>query len=268
MKLKYHIHPKEKIYFGVLAIISSLFYTALCYTYVYKLINPLFIKVFCKYFICSILIIYVVMLRLIGRIRGNAVKVSTKQFPELFELVNSQSKALELNKVPNVYIIQKGGFINAFASRFMRKYYVVLFAPILEEAYKEGKETLAFIVGHELGHIKRNHLGALKNLFILPSIFFFYPLWLAYSKAREYTCDRIGYALSPSGALKGFGLLAVGPQLYGKLDIEDWLLSGEQDAGLATSVDEFFSTHPHLVQRVKALKIVQKEHLSQKSRIA
>lgn len=261
MNLKYYINIREKVYFFLLATISFSIYASLITLVLYPGLSQLIgIKssTILTYLIYLIILVSIGELSLVGMVRGNAVKASKVQFPELFELVNAQSKLLGLNKVPSVYIMQQGGVINAFAFRFMRKRHVVLFAPVLEEAYKEGKDVLAFIVGHELGHIKRNHVGILKTLFILPGILFF-PLYLAYSRACEYTCDSIGYALSPSGAVKGMSLLAVGPMLYAKLNTKDWLANGAQDRGFATWFNESFSTHPHLVQRVKALNAIKEQ---------
>ena len=46
-------------------------------------------------------------------------------------------------------------------------YFIVLYSEIVETAYSFAKSILEFIIAHELGHIKRNHM--MKNLLCVPS---------------------------------------------------------------------------------------------------
>lgn len=257
MKLKYKTYIKEKVYLGILIVFGLLSYTVLFI----DLIDDIGFKEACIFSIIFLLICFFIILLgymvLAGVIKGNSVKASPVQFKEVFKIVNEQAEALGLKKVPKVYVLQHGGFINAFIAKFARKHYVVLFAPVVAEAYKEGEDTLRFIIGHELGHIKRNHLAFWKVFLTFPATFIPF-LGAAYSRACEYTCDSIGYALSPSGALKGMGLLAVGPELYKKLDMEAWMSDSEDERGFATFISELFSPHPHLSNRVQAIHRLQK----------
>ena len=173
--------------------------------------------------------------------------------------MNEQASALRLAEVPKVYVLDEDRSVNAFAAKLARKHYVVLFAPIVAEAYKDGEDMLRFIVGHELGHIKRNHLGFWHTILTFPASLLVPPLYLAHSRACEYTCDSIGHALAPSGALKGIGLLSVGPELYKKLDMQAWMSDSNEELGLATTINEFFSTHPHTYNRMVAIQQLQKE---------
>ena len=232
MTAQYQVYKKERIYLGIMTAFSLVLFSSFIYYSQMSLTEVGFSVFGLAFYFVLYFVLYGMLLTCIlaGRIRGNAVKASPKLFKELFDIVQEQSKALGMAKVPKVYVMQQGGFINAFATRIMRRHYVVLFAPVLEEAYKEGEDVLRFIVGHELGHIKRNHLAAWKMLVsILSGVFYFLPL--AYSRACEYTCDRIGYALSPKGAMKGIALLSVGPTLYRKLDIDAWVKEGDEEWG-------------------------------------
>lgn len=141
------VYPRETVYF-VLAIIASIF------TYFL-----LFISV-AGIFIAAILILigFIAHGIFMGTIRSNAIRVSEKQFPEIDALTKKLSNAIGLKKVPDVYILESGGFLNAFATRFLRRNFVILFSEVVELAYEEGKDALAFVIAHELAHLKCRHI--------------------------------------------------------------------------------------------------------------
>ena len=108
---------------------------------------------------------------------------------------------MELNPVPAIYVLQAGGLLNAFATRFLGRSFVVIYSDVLELAYMKGEAELAFVICHELAHIKRKHLA--WRWFLYPSMLIPF-LGAAYSRACEYTCDRFGAHYRPDGALGGF----------------------------------------------------------------
>ena len=57
----------------------------------------------------------------IGYIRTNGVKVTPRQFTELHELVQRVGAEMGIRLLPDVYILQAGGVLNAFATRFFQK---------------------------------------------------------------------------------------------------------------------------------------------------
>lgn len=74
-----------------------------------------------------------------GAMMANAVKLSEKQFPELYEIIKRLSNELNLSEVPEAFMIQEGGEINAFATRlYFRRNHVVFYANVVEVAYREG----------------------------------------------------------------------------------------------------------------------------------
>ena len=188
----------------------------------------------------------------LGHLRGNAIKIDEKQFPAVFTTLKEHCKALDIDKVPDVYLLQGNGMLNAFAARLARKNVVVLFSDILEVAYQEGMEAISFIIGHELGHIKRNHVSSIKSLLIWPASWVPF-LSLAYSRACEYTCDNVGYALCPKGAARGLLVFGAGKKLYKSVSIDQLLYNKQNESGFATGFAEIFSTHPTLLKRVAAV---------------
>jgi hypothetical protein len=92
--------------------------------------------------------------------------------------------------MPEVYLQQQDGAINAFATRFLRSHMVVLMADLLE-ACGSNDAARDMIIGHELGHIRAGHL---RFHWVLLPVAFVPFVGSALSRAREYTCDRYGRA--------------------------------------------------------------------------
>lgn len=245
----YRVEPKENIYFAICLIISLLIYTGIVLGMIAAIEfgQSAFVGLFGFYAFIIIVALHVLRGVLVGFIRGNAVKLGPHQFPEIHQVVMSQSQALGLSRVPDVFLLQQGGLLNAFATRFMGSDYVVLYSDLMEEAYEKNQETVDFVIAHELGHIKRNHI--VKRLVILPALLIPF-LGNAYSRACEYTCDSIGASLSPAGAPTGLLLLSAGKRLYRKVDPHFFMEQRYTEAGFWTWFAEKLSTHPHLTKRL------------------
>jgi Zn-dependent protease with chaperone function len=188
---------------------------------------------------------------------ANAIKLSEKQFPELYEIIKRLSNELNLNEVPEVFLIQEGGLLNAFATRlYFRRNYVVFYADIVEVAYREGDfNSLEFIIAHELAHIRAGHVTLLYNLAIFPIAFI--PvlkniLWTALSRAREYTSDRIAIRIAPLGK-KGLIVLSAGEHLYKNVNYDEYLEATKVPEGFWIWSTNLLSTHPALLRRVRAV---------------
>jgi len=257
--MKFKIDPKENLYLIFMILAGISIYGIILYNLEFKLGNKSIIYA-CLIGVFAIFHLLGSLL-LIGYLKGNAIKINKLQFPEIFEILESHSKKLDLKTTPEMYLLQGGGLLNAFAIKFSRRNYVVLYSDVLEIAYQEGIDAVSFIIGHELGHIKRNHTGSLKSLILLPSKFIPF-LGEAYSRACEYTCDNIGYNLCPEGALKGALVLAAGKKLYKKIDIRTLLLNVTDDSNFVISFAEVFSTHPALIKRIATINRLNHENLT------
>lgn len=160
---------------------------------------------------------------------------------------------MELKKVPDVYVLQSGGMLNAFATRFFRKNMVIVYSEIFDLIEDGLEDELYFILVHELAHIKRNHIG--KMAFILPS------MWIpglaeTYLRACEYTCDR--YAAYYSGNLgsskNSLMMLAIGKKLFYRTEQSEYMKQINQEKGFFVWLSEFISTHPPLPKRIHAIQ--------------
>ena len=262
--ITFEVNFKEHLYFAIRAIVSIILYVLIILgvAAIFMSETTISLEVYILAVYIGLLLLYLFFRFgvLIGYLKGNAVKVTPYQFPDIYDIVDRQSRALGLSSIPDVYILQYGGFLNAFATRFLGSNYIVLFSEVVESAYEEDKKLLDFIVGHELGHLKRKHL--VKKLFLFPS--YLVPfLGAAYSRACEYTCDNIGYALCPEGARNGLMLIASGRKLFKKVNTAEYVKQNEIEGGFWNWFAEKVSSHPHLTKRIGKFK----ESLSDKVKI-
>lgn len=252
----YEVHPKETTYFifKIIAAVVGYFLIISSFFAVLSSPNPAAFFPLILYAFFIGLYLFFRFGILIGYIKGNAVKITKKQFPQIHDLVLNQCKKLQLSSVPDVYVLQSGGVLNAFATRFLGSNYVVIYSEILEEAFEGNMDTVEFVIGHELGHLKRKHIT--KSLLLFPS--FFVPfLNSAYSRACEYTCDNIGHKLSPNGVKQGLLLLASGKKLWNKINSEAFIEQELTEYGFWFWFSEKVSTHPRLTKRLSRFKTIE-----------
>ncbi|HZZ83869.1 MAG TPA: M48 family metallopeptidase [Anaeromyxobacteraceae bacterium] len=187
----------------------------------------------------------------LAHVRGNAVRLSARQMPELHARVTAAAERLGLRGAPEAYVIQSGGVVNAFAMKLLSRQFVVLNSELVREC--ADPRQLDFVVGHEVGHLAAGHLR--WNLFLAP-----YRLvpWLgaAYSRAREYTCDRCGLAFSGDleQSMRGLVVLAAGSRVAGEASLEEFMAQTAETGGFWMAVFELVSSHPYLCKRVAALR--------------
>ncbi|MES2933200.1 MAG: M48 family metallopeptidase, partial [Pseudomonadota bacterium] len=93
----------------------------------------------------------------ISYVRGNGVRVTAQQFPDLHARFEACCHTVGMSKRPEFYLVTGNGALNAFATRFLHRYYVVLYAEIVD-ALVDDPDALNFYIGHELGHIAQKHL--------------------------------------------------------------------------------------------------------------
>jgi len=198
----------------------------------------------------GMVVMFVALMRLIlvGQLRGSAVRLGPSQFPELYATVDTLARRMGM-PTPEVYLMQAGGALNAFATRFLKANFVVLFSDLLAAC---GENTAArdMIIAHELGHIKCGHVR--WPYLLLPAGFvpFLAP---ALSRAREYTCDRYGLAGAgdKDGAALGLTILASGGAYARRVNRAELVRQRETiiRSGLMTLV-EWLGTHPPLSKRI------------------
>jgi Zn-dependent protease with chaperone function len=241
------INTKERVLYGIMVVVSLMVYAGLVLA---AMTNPQVAARILAYGLMFSLVSLFAHGLALGRVRGNAVRVSEKQFPQLHRLATAHARKLGLKQAPTVYVMQSGGLLNAFATRFLGRDFVIVYSDILELALAQGEAAVSFIMGHELAHVWRGHLK--YRWLTLPGRIMPY-LGPAYSRACEYTCDRIGAFCQPEGAISGLLALAAGKQLHPHVDVKEYAAQATSDQSFWIRRAELISTHPLLPKRVAAL---------------
>ncbi len=232
--------PTEQPLFALVLLMSLMLWTAILLS-IFGAIYALIIA----------LGLFFVHLLFIVHVRGSGVRLGPRQFPDLDRRVRELALQAGLEEIPAAYVMESGGALNAFATKFLRSRMIVLFTDLLD-ACGDDRAARDMVIGHELGHLRRGHLD--WNILIAPGMFVPF-LGAAYSRARELTCDRWGAALcgDRAGALRGLAILAAGAQHGPRVDLESFVAQRQDlDTGWMT-VGRWLSTYPTLAERVAAL---------------
>ncbi|MFC5590143.1 M48 family metallopeptidase [Sporosarcina soli] len=189
---------------------------------------------------------------MLGSVRGNGVRVSEQQFPDIYDRVVDLAGKMELEKVPDIFVLHSEGAFNAFATRFFGRNMVVIYSEVFELAREQGEKELDFIIAHELSHIKRRHVW--KSILVIPAAFVPF-LSQAYSRACEYTCDREAayYIQDGVAAKRALTILGIGKGLYKEVNDFAYLEQIHSESNAAVWVAELLSTHPLLPKRIQAV---------------
>lgn len=183
--------------------------------------------------------------------RGTAVELSPRQYEDLYRTADDYAHRLGLRRRPQIYLANGNGTLNAFAAQAARHDYVVLSNELFVNLHESNRDGLRFILGHELGHIRLHHVSL------------WYQLAVAYSeripllgptlsRLREYSSDRHGAYLSPSGAT-GLVLLASGRYTEHTTDLDELVRQGRRLRGFWVWLAELPRSHPFTVRRLERL---------------
>jgi len=206
---------------------------------------------------------------------SSAVKVSEKQRPELYRTARQCADRLSL-ALPAIYVVPElaGGKLAATLGT-SEDAAIVLSAPLVE---KLGAGELAFVIGHECGHVQSGHVVYMTALYFLTSAERQYLRWIvkpavmalrSWARRAEISCDRAGLLcsreLAPSvGALLRLELGAL--ELEAALDPVRYAeQEGEAPASPAAIV-ELQRLHPAMRARAAALRLFAETHYYLKER--
>ena len=193
-----------------------------------------------------------------GQLLGGAIKVSQTQFPEIQAMAEQAAARLGMRQ-PDIFL-KFSPEINACAMGFLGRKNLLLNSALVEAM---DHDELLQVVGHELSHIKCGHtalevvLGSHSQATIpvIPYVLSFVFLW--WSRKAEYTCDRGGLIAcrNPRSAILSMCKLAVGPRLFEKMNVADFLKQQQDlDQNQVARLSETLIDHPYIVKRIHAIQ--------------
>ncbi len=246
-------HPKESKYYTIRIVISVCFYLAMLGLLISAFITSVAGGIMTVLIMAGIFSFLWIMKKIahglfIGILKGNSIRINEHQYHEVFKIVKEQTHTLGLKEIPEVYL--SCGHFNSFVTKFARKKYLMLYSEVIETAMKGDLEVLKFIIGHELGHIKRRHLS---ETWLMPSMLIPF-LTSAHSRACEYTCDRIGHHFSQQGSIEGILILVAGKEIHSKVNVNQYIEDSNAEGGFWVWMSEKFLSHPHTFKRMSAIK--------------
>lgn len=184
---------------------------------------------------------------------GNMTLLGPEQFPELYALVVAGSNDIGLPSPPKTFLYNSNGHFNAFARRILGGRFVFLTSALVDA---DNDAQVRFVIGHELGHHAAGHLNPWINTLCLPGhLVPFLPR--AYSRSREYTCDRIGAYLSQNLEASRSSLQMLGcgcRRLNQAMNCEAFMAQEAMVPPIFGFLTEVFRSHPRLTRRVAAIK--------------
>lgn len=203
-----------------------------------------------------------------GQLLGGTVKVGPGQFEEIHHIVTDCAAILNM-EVPEVFIKHDPTF-NAMTLGVERPL-IILHSSVVEAF---SPDELAYIIGHEMGHIKSQHVlylsaayllamgarGLMDRLFGIGSLIVIPAMHAlqAWMRKAELTADRAGLICTQDLGLSRRSLikLAVGSgALFERLNVDEYLRQADRASrDEYGKVSEFFQTHPHIANRVRELK--------------
>jgi len=187
---------------------------------------------------------------------GTLVRVSPRQFPELYELAATAAERLSSASVP-VYV-KRSSEMNIYPLGLWSQPLIVITSSMVDQM---EPSNLQFFIGREIGHIQAGHtwlrallkpvgsevpvIGKLLNSVIFGD-------WINRS---EFTADRAGFIACRSlttsvSAMLKFG---VGIRLFEKLDIREFLEQINDVRSVGGRVTDIINEQPYLTERVRHL---------------
>ncbi|MFI6867545.1 M48 family metallopeptidase [Nocardia sp. NPDC050406] len=189
-----------------------------------------------------------------GRLRVDGVKMSPTQFPEGYRMVQDAAARFGMAQPPDAYVVLGNGVINAFASGHGFRRFVAVHSDLFEIGGRaRNPEALAFVIGHEVGHIAAGHASYWRQLGTV--LMGFLPiLGPALSRAQEYTADNHGYCVSSFGSAMAMNTLAAGKYLNATVGFDEMADRAAQERGFFVWLVNAQSSHPVLTWRMSALR--------------
>lgn len=251
-------HPKEGTYVTIMYVISIFIYISFS---VFLLIG---IVVAIPFILLFLLFSWLISLYFRAQILGDSLKVSENQFPELYRSLLEYCSRTNISKVPEMFVFNSNGMLNAFAVKLFMKKYIMLTSSIVDLSYRNNNfDELNFIIGHELGHHAAGHTSFTRMFLTYPATIVPF-IGAAYLRACELTADRYGLVLSGNrnSSINSLINLAHGSRtMSDKVNITAFEQQENEIPEFMGFIAKLWSTHPRLTIRVKEVRVFKFELL-------
>ncbi len=193
---------------------------------------------------------------------GTMIRVGPKQFPTIQRVAERCAGALAV-PTPTVYVANSP-VLNAYTFGTDDDAFIVVHSAMVD-AFSE--DELAFVIGHEMGHIQNKHVVYGTVLRMLRHTASMALRWIApaaelglraWYRRAEITCDRAGLLCvrDLDVASRTFVKLASGSaRLANEVDVDTYVEQAREARRGIGRLAEAFSSHPYLPKRIEALRI-------------
>lgn len=187
----------------------------------------------------------------------NMIRVSENNFKNIHSLAKVSAFRLKL-PLPEIYIVHDPLY-NAYTLGFYKYGFVVINSRLSSDF---NPIQLLFVIGHELGHMKRYHttwLNLLSPARAGGAKFVFAPImnviFNVWSVKAEYTADQAGLIACQEidGAITSLLKIAGGPEVEKEVDFSKIVHPQSEASDILSGVVEYFGTHPFIENRIKQL---------------
>ena len=249
-------HGKERLYGTLVMIVGTLVWlsvAAIVANIVVQGGSVAQFVVFVVEFLLFGLFGYIARLFYRAHLFGHAVLIGERQFPHLHDSLKIGAERLGLPVVPQAFLYNSHGLMNAFATRIAGTRMVLLTSALVDV---QDPAQVDFVIGHELGHHAAGHLSFWKNMLKLPGNLVPF-LGQAYHRSRELTADRMGaYCVGSFEASRGaLHMLACGSaRLNASMDADAFSAQEDMVPPITGFLLHAVSGYPRLTRRVNEVE--------------
>jgi Zn-dependent protease with chaperone function len=194
-----------------------------------------------------------------SQLMARAQRVTPQTAAGLWALV--QAGAARLGPGPVEVYVAQSRVLNAYTFGLDSPKVVVIDSALLQAL---DADELAFVISHELGHVRLGHtwlnslVGGLSGI-PSPAVTFglLQMAFLWWNRACEYSADRAGLLATgkPEKAISALVKIATGGQAHSSAEVERALQVVEaQGRDFANQLGEALATHPLMARRIAELR--------------
>jgi Zn-dependent protease with chaperone function len=209
-----------------------------------------------------------------AQLLGDGIELNSRQLPDIYSILVHHAQQLNIS-VPGLFVAYRdpmdGDFgINAYTTG-TQDAPIIFLSSALIDAF--SKEELSFVIGHECGHIKSNHVlfGSVARVItnvIAGSLLLSIPILssaakllsapiLAWNRQSEFSADRAGLLCCNDikSSIEALVRLTVGSDVIVRsMNVTSFLDQRDKLKSFHGKVNQMLNrTHPYVVQRVEAL---------------